>query len=324
MGQDDARPDLRDGLPTDLGRPLRLVAVHAHPDDETLATGLTLAHHVRAGDEVHVVTCTLGEEGEVITPELAHLEGSEDLAPHRHGELAAATGALGVRHHYLGGDPPRWRDSGMAGSPSASHPRAFAAAQAGEAGEVLADLLGQIDPDVVVTYDPWGGYAHPDHVQAHRVTVAAVERLWATSDGDPAHRHATGGPGLPEAPRRRPVLYVTLTPRSWAEQDRAWLAGNVPEGSTSPAGGVAVVPRPGEPFPPSVVPDEVVTHAVVDTGALATQVAALRGHPTQATVHDGWFTLSNDIAARLPGREGFARWPDAQDALARVQGSPAP
>ena len=121
------RPDLRDGIP-DLDRPLRLVAVHAHPDDETLATGLTLAHHSAAGDEVHVITCTLGEEGEVITPELAHLEGTEELGVHRRTEIAAATAALGVRHHWLGGDPPRWRDSGMAGSAAARHPRAFAAA----------------------------------------------------------------------------------------------------------------------------------------------------------------------------------------------------
>ena len=297
-GESTHRPDLRDGQP--VGRPLRLVAVHAHPDDETLATGLTLAHHVRAGDEVHVVTATLGEEGEVITPEVAHLEGTEALGPYRHGELARATAALGVRHHFLGGDPPRWRDSGMAGSAAASYPRAFAGADVGEAAQVLADLLEQIDPDVVITYDPWGGYAHPDHIQAHRVTVAAVERLSA----------------------RRPALYVTVVPRSWAQEDRAWLAQHVPPGTRSPAGGEAKVPDLLEPFPPGVVPDDLVTHAVHDPEALSRQVAALREHPTQATVHDGWYTLSNDIAARLPGREAFARWPQARQALADVQGVP--
>lgn len=324
MTEASGRPDLRDGIPERDGRPLRLVAVHAHPDDETLATGLTLAHHARAGDEVHVVTCTLGEEGEVITPELAHLEGHDGLAPHRHGELAAATAALGVRHHYLGGDPPRWRDSGMAGSEAAAHPRAFAGADVEQAAALLADLLAGIDPDVVITYDPWGGYAHPDHVQAHRVTVAAVRRLWeraGAGEGAPTGRSSTTG-AAGDQQRPRPALYVTLTPRSWAVQDRAWLAEHVPEGTTSPAGGVATVPAPDEPFAPSVVPDEVVTHAVVDADALPRQVAALREHPTQATVHDGFYTLSNDIAARLPGREGFARWPDAQDALARCQGVP--
>lgn len=298
------RPDLRDGLPE--GRPLRLVAVHAHPDDETLATGLTLAHHVRAGDEVHVVTATLGEEGEVITPEVAHLEGTEELGPYRHGELARAMAVLGVRHHYLGGDPSRWRDSGMAGSSAAAHPRAFAAADVEEAAGVLVDLLGQIDPDVVLTYDPWGGYAHPDHVQTHRVTVAAVERLWS------------------HAPGRRPALYVTVLPRSWAVEDRAWLAAHVAPGTRSPAGGEARVPAPHDPYPPSVVPDHVVTHAVQDASALPAQVAALREHPTQATVFDGFYTLSNDVAARLPGREAFARWPEARQALADAQGVPEP
>lgn len=281
------RPDLREGLPADPGRPLRVVAVHAHPDDETLATGLALAHHALAGDEVHVVTATLGEEGEVITPGLAHLEGSEELGDHRRGEVARATAALGVRHHWLGGDPPRWRDSGMEGSAAAAHPRAFAGAPVAEAAEVLAGQLRAVDPDVVLTYDPEGGYRHPDHVQTHRVTVAALAAM---------------------DPRERPVLYVALTPRSWAQEDRAWLAAHVPDGVRSPAGGEAVVPAADTPYPPSVVDDDRVTHAVVDDRALGRQVAALREHPTQVTVHDGWYTLSNDIAARLPGREGYARW----------------
>ncbi|GGK65749.1 N-acetyl-1-D-myo-inositol-2-amino-2-deoxy-alpha-D-glucopyranoside deacetylase [Ornithinimicrobium pekingense] len=280
------RPDLRDGLPAaEPGRPLRLVAVHAHPDDETLATGIALASHAAAGDEVHVITCTLGEEGEVIPPPLAHLEGSEDLGPHRQAEVAAATAALGVRHHWLGGDPPRWRDSGMEGSAAAGHPRAFAAAPVHEAAAVLAAQLEQIGPDVVLTYDVEGGYRHPDHVQTHRVTVAALACL----------------------PRpRRPRLYAVLTPRSWAEEDRAWLQAHVPDGVTGPAGGAVVVPAADAPYPPSVVEDELVTHAVVAPSALPAQVAALRAHPTQVTVHDGWYTLSNDIAARLAGREGYA------------------
>lgn len=293
------RPDLRDGQPE--GRALRVVAVHAHPDDETLATGLTLAHHVEAGDDVHVITATLGEEGEVITPEVAHLEGTEALGPHRREELAAAMAALGVHHHYLGGDPPRWRDSGMAGSVAAAHPRAFAGADVAQAAEVLAGQLAAIDPDVVITYDPWGGYAHPDHVQTHRVTVAAVELLESS-----------------------PALYVTLVPRSWAEADRSWLAEHVPPATVSPAGGQVVLPGQHDPFAPGVVADHLVTHVVQDPRALARQVAALREHPTQVTVHDGWFTLSNDVAARIPGREAFALWPGARDALAAAQGVPHP
>ena len=302
----DALPDLRDGIPDD--RPMRLVAVHAHPDDESLATGLALSHHAAAGDEVHVVTCTLGEEGEVITPELAHLEGDDALGEHRHGELSAAMAALGVHHHYLGGSRPRWRDSGMAGSPAAVHPRAFVGADVEEAATLLAGTLAPLTPDVVITYDPWGGYGHPDHIQTHRVTARAVELL--------------GKPAGPEG-STAPQLYIALTPRTWAEQDRRWLATHVARGTRSPAGGEAVVPAPEDEFAPSVVPDSLVSHAVVDAAAVPGQEAAVREHPTQVTLHDGWFTLSNDIAARLPGREGFARWPSARAELARVQGVPS-
>ncbi len=259
----------------------RLLAVHAHPDDETLATGVALAHHCLLGDEVHVITCTLGEEGEVIPPALAHLEGTQDLGPHRHEELAAAMGELGVRHAYLGGDRPRWRDSGMAGSPAYQHPRAFAGADVGEAAQVLARQIRAIGPDVVLTYDPQGGYGHPDHIQTHRVTVAAVGML---------------------APQRRPRLFTVLTPRSWAEQDRRWLAEHVPSGT-----GVTV-PAADDPYPPSVVPDELVSHHLVAPEAVELRDRALRHHRTQVTVHQGWFTLSNDIAARLPLREGYTHW----------------
>jgi N-acetyl-1-D-myo-inositol-2-amino-2-deoxy-alpha-D-glucopyranoside deacetylase len=152
---------------------------------------------------------------------------------------------------------------------------------------VLVAHLEELRPDVVLTYDPEGGYRHPDHVQAHRVTVAALASL----------------------PReRRPRLYVVLTPRPWAEEDREWLRNQVPDGVTSPAGGVAHGPAADAPYPPSVVADGLVTHAVADEAALRVQVAALHEHPTQVTVHEGWYTLSNDIAARLPGREGYAIW----------------
>lgn len=270
-------------------RPLRVVAVHAHPDDETLATGVALAHHVARGDIVHVLTCTLGEEGEVIPPELAHLAGSPELGPHRRGELDRAMAALGVEHSYLAAGAsrettPRWRDSGMAGSPAAAHERAFAAAPVGQAADLLAERLAMLLPDLVLTYDAQGGYGHPDHIQTHRVTVAAVASLPAAV---------------------RPRLYAVLTPRSWAREDRAWLAEHVP------AGAGLTVPAADDPFPPSVVADDVVTHAIEDPAAREAQVRALREHATQVTVHDDAlapyvFTLSNGIAARLAGREGYA------------------
>lgn len=283
-----ARASLSGAVRPAPDRPLRVVAVHAHPDDETLATGVALAHHVARGDRVHVITCTLGEEGEVIPADLAHLEGDPGLGPHRAGELDRAMTALGVEHDYLAAGAsrrtrPRWRDSGMAASEAAAHPLAFAGAPVAEAAELLAERLGILLPDLVLTYDAQGGYGHPDHIQTHRVTLAAVA-------------------ALPQ--RVRPRLYAVLTPRSWAVEDRAWLAAHVPDGNG------LTVPAPDEPFPPSVVDDELVTHAVEDPSAVADQVRALREHATQVRVlEDGpvpYYALSNTIAARLPGREGYA------------------
>ena len=264
-----------------------LLFVHAHPDDESLATGVALAHYARLGHDVHVLTCTLGEEGEVIPGELAHLASDRDdaLVPWRREELRRAMAQLGVRHRVLGEAPEqglhsRYRDSGMAGTPTAEHPRAFVQADVAEAAALVADVVREIGADVVVTYDEHGGYGHPDHIQTHRVTCAALASL---------------------APGDRPDLYAVLTPRSWALEDRAWLAEHVPASS-----GWRVL-DPAEAFPPSVVDDGAVSHEVVDPGVLPLQSAALREHRTQVAVAEGYYALSNDVAARLAGREGFAR-----------------
>ena len=261
----------------------RLLFVHAHPDDETLATGVAILHHVERGDDVHVLTCTLGEEGEVIPAALAHLEGAEGdpLAEHRRGELAGAVAALGVTSHLLGvaetGERPAYRDSGMVGSAAFGHPRSFAGSDFAEVVAMMGTTIQRIDPDVVVTYDPEGGYGHPDHVRVHDAVRAALAEM-------------------PSAP----VLFVTLTPRSWVVEDREWLASHVPPGT-----GYAV-PSPADAVAPSVVDDAIVTHAVVDPGVVERQQEALRSHATQVVVGDGWFALSNDVASRLAGREGYA------------------
>jgi N-acetyl-1-D-myo-inositol-2-amino-2-deoxy-alpha-D-glucopyranoside deacetylase len=167
----------------------RAVFVHAHPDDETLSTGGAMAHYAAMADtSVTLVTCTLGEEGEVIPPELALLAAGEadQLGGYRIGELAAACAALGVTDHRFLGGAGRWRDSGMAlaghgvraAVRTVLHPRAFAAPGAfDEQVDALVALLAQIRPQVVVTYPPDGGYGHPDHVRAHEITVAAVARV---------------------------------------------------------------------------------------------------------------------------------------------------
>lgn len=265
---------------------MRLLFVHAHPDDETLATGLTMAHHVRRGDEVHVLTCTLGEEGEVIPPELAHLgaDAEDRLGPYRREELARAMTVLGVTDHRVLGEDrasrtgSAYRDSGMAGTPSASRPGVFATADLDEAASRVRDVVAEVDPDVVVTYDASGGYLHPDHVRTHRATCAALAAL-----PDP------------------PALYAVLTPRSWALEDRGWLADHPDQ-----VAGWSVPGRDDELWP-SVRPDEEVTHAVVDESLVPVQADALRAHRTQVTVRERTYALSNLVAARLPGREGFAR-----------------
>ena len=286
----------------------RLLFVHAHPDDETLTCGIAMAHHVARGDEVHVLTCTLGEEGEVIPPGLAELEGDPDdrLGPYRHGELTRALDRIGAVVHVLGADEAagrlsRYRDSGMVGSPAAARPEAFAAADLDVAGGLVAELVRDLRPDVVVTYDEHGGYGHPDHVQTHRVTRRALELL------DAAHR-----------PTR---VYEILTPLGWAREDRAWLAAADPDlldtsawwsrqdlGPEPPAPPRLVVPAAEDAFPPSVVDDDRVTHAVVDEAARTVQSDALREHATQVIVASAdVHALSNLVAARTTAREGFRR-----------------
>lgn len=265
-----------------------MLFVHAHPDDETLTTGLAMGYYARAGHPVHLLTCTLGEEGEVIPPDLLHLDAGHDdtLGPHRLGELRAAMAVLGVRHEVLGECPAdgilsRYRDSGMAGTPSAANPAAFVNADVDEAAALVAAVVRRVAPAAVVTYDRHGGYGHPDHVQTHRVTCAALASLDA---------------------RDRPALYAVLTPASWAREDRRWLAEHgVRSGWT--------LPDPDGAYPPSVVDDVMVTHELVVPEQVPLQADALRAHRTQVTVApDGLsYALSNDIAARLPGREGFAR-----------------
>ncbi|MFN8097496.1 MAG: N-acetyl-1-D-myo-inositol-2-amino-2-deoxy-alpha-D-glucopyranoside deacetylase [Dermatophilaceae bacterium] len=260
---------------------MRALFVHAHPDDESIATGLSIAALAEAGHEVHVLTATLGEQGEVIPPELVHLDADHDdaLGEYRIGELRAALEALGARGHVLGASGERlsrYRDSGMAGSPSAARPDAFVNADPAEAIGLIREVLDAVAPDVVVTYENRGGYAHPDHIQTHRLTCAAIASM------------------------TRPLrTYAVFTPELWAREDRAWVARHVR------APGIGI-PSPEEPYAESVLPGDLAAVVHESATALARQEAALRAHATQVTVHEGWFTLSNDIAQRLPGREAWA------------------
>lgn len=164
---------------------LRVVAVHAHPDDESIWTGGVLADLAARGATVTVVTCTLGEEGETIGPELRHLtvDHADQLGGYRMAELRRAIEVLGVEHRYLGG-AGRFRDSGMVGSPAHADPRAFV--NSGVAAvDALDEILAELEPELIITYGPDGGYGHPDHIQAHKIVHQArytpQRILWAVT-----------------------------------------------------------------------------------------------------------------------------------------------
>jgi N-acetyl-1-D-myo-inositol-2-amino-2-deoxy-alpha-D-glucopyranoside deacetylase len=173
----------------------RLLLVHAHPDDESIYTGATMAAYAAAvGVRVTLVTCTLGELGEIIPPSLAHLAAGDGarLGEYRIGELAAACALLGVTDHRFLGGPGRWRDSGMMGTEGNDDPRCFWRAGADQAARALLDVIAEVRPQVLVTYDAHGAYGHPDHIQAHRVAWRACE---LAGPGRPVKFYATAALG---------------------------------------------------------------------------------------------------------------------------------
>ncbi|MDY6876545.1 MAG: PIG-L family deacetylase [Chloroflexota bacterium] len=147
-----------------------LLAVFAHPDDESFGPGGTLAKYSAEGVTVHLICATLGEVGD---SEITDLGECEDLACQREQELRCAVDVLGLAEVHLLG----YRDSGMAGSPANQHPRALAQADPDTLAGQVADLMRHLQPQVVLTFDPFGGYGHPDHIAMHRATIAAFERL---------------------------------------------------------------------------------------------------------------------------------------------------
>jgi N-acetyl-1-D-myo-inositol-2-amino-2-deoxy-alpha-D-glucopyranoside deacetylase len=161
----------------------RIMFVHAHPDDEAIGTGATMAYYAAAGAHVSLVTCTLGEEGEIHVPELAQLDAdqADQLGGYRIGELAAACTALGVTDHRFLGGAGRYRDSGMMDTPANKHPRAFWRADLDTAAGQLAEVIREVRPQVLVSDDTNGFYGHPDHIQSHRVAARAAEL--ATKEG---------------------------------------------------------------------------------------------------------------------------------------------
>jgi N-acetyl-1-D-myo-inositol-2-amino-2-deoxy-alpha-D-glucopyranoside deacetylase len=262
----------------------RMLLVHAHPDDESIGTGATMAKYAAEGAGVTLVTCTLGELGEIIPPELAHLAADADggLGEYRIGELAAACAALGVTDHRFLGGPGRWRDSGMMGEPSNDAPDCFWRADVDEAAGELLGIIREVRPQVLVTYDDNGFYGHPDHIQAHRVAWRAFE----LADGLVSK------------------FYATAVPRSVLAGAIEAMRTSSSEGSAR-GGGTNFAQVESVDDLPFGVSDEVVTTEIDATAYLDQKLAAMRTHATQIAVDSPFFAFSDNVGQRAFGREYY-------------------
>jgi N-acetyl-1-D-myo-inositol-2-amino-2-deoxy-alpha-D-glucopyranoside deacetylase len=251
----------------------RLLLVHAHPDDESINNGATMAKYAAEGAHVTLITCTLGERGEVIPPALRHLSGA-GLAEARERELAAAMKALGVTDHRLLGGPGRYRDSGMMGTSDNDDPDCFWRADLDEAAGHLVEVIREVRPQVLVAYDPDGGYGHPDHIQAHRVAMRAAELA------------AAAGESIAK-------VYWNRVPRTVVEEGFARLRDALPELPFAEVAAVGDVP--------GVVDDERITSAIDGTAYADAKIGAMRAHATQLEVapEQPYFALSNELAQPL-------------------------
>ena len=257
-----------------------LLLVHAHPDDESIGTGATMAKYAAEGARVTLVTCTLGELGEIIPPDLHHLLPDE-LGQHRVVELDRACAALGVAdHRFLGGEG-RYRDSGMMGMPDNDDPRCFWQADLDEAAGELLGVIREVQPQVLVTYDDNGFYGHPDHIQAHRVAWRAFEL-------------AAGAVAK---------FYATAVPRSVLAAGIEAIRGREPSGNAPGEADFTQVDSVDD--LPFGVPDEVVTTEIDATAYLGQKIAAMRAHATQIAVDSPFFTFSDGVGQRAFGREYY-------------------
>jgi len=257
-------------------RGYRMLLVHAHPDDETINNGATMAMYADLGAEVTLITCTRGEEGEVLIPELAHLAAnqSDALGPHREIELADAMRALGVSdHRFLGTESLKFRDSGMMGTQPNNRPDVFWQAQVDSAADLLVTVIDEIKPHVLITYDEFGGYGHPDHIQAHRVAMRASEKSeWQI-----------------------PKIYWNVMPKSVIQS------------------GIDAMKKVGSDFMGVESADELpfakddsFVHALIDGNKYVDKkMDAMRAHATQISVDGPFFALSDNVGLQIWGNEYY-------------------
>lgn len=273
-------------MPGGVEEPLVLLCVHAHPDDEVTSTGGVLARYAEEGVRSVVVTATGGERGEIVGPGMDPDEVRPRLAEVRRAELATALELLGAEGlRFLG-----YRDSGMVGTEGNDDPGSFWRAPLDEAVGRLVGHVRELRPSVYVTYDPFGGYGHPDHVQAHRVGVLAAEAA-----GDP-RLYPEAGPAW-----RIPKVYQQVLPRSM-------LAGLA---DAFAAAGVAPPSDDGQDLDAMAalmgVDDELVTTTVDVRPWLDRKWAALRAHVSQIAPDSFFLQVPESLRADVFGTEHFVR-----------------
>ena len=256
---------------------LRLMAVHAHPDDESSKGAATTAHYVARGVEVLVVTCTGGERGSVLNPSYPWrpAEGAE-MAAVRREEMAVAAAALGVRHHWLG-----FVDSGLPeGDPLPPLPEGcFALVPLEEAAGPLVEVVRAFRPHVMTTYDPSGGYPHPDHIMTHRVAFEAYHAA-----GDPERYPGCGEPWTP--------LKLYYNHDFSLTRMRTMHEALVAAGAESPFGEWIESRAARE------IPERPVTTRVRCVEQFPARDHALRAHATQIDPAGFFFGVPRDVEAR--------------------------
>ena len=266
----------------------RLLLVHAHPDDETINNGVTMAKYAVEGVHVTLVTCTRGEEGEVLVESLKNLASDKDdkLGDHREIELKDAMIELGISDfRFLGSPNKKWRDSGMIGAPQNERKDVFWQSDLDEAANELVKVILEIKPQVMITYDEFGGYGHPDHIKAHQVAMRAAEI--SASQGWQITK-----------------IYWNTMPRSVLQTsiDKMKEVGSEFSGAES---------ADDMPFAKD---DELVTSVVKAQEYVPQKLAAMKAHATQISVDGPFFALSNNL--------GLSVWADEYYTL--VKGEIAP
>jgi mycothiol conjugate amidase Mca len=277
-------------------RRLTLMTIHAHPDDETIGTGGTMAKTIEAGHRVVLVTCTRGELGEIVVKEMDTPDNHRRLAEIRAGELEAAMGVLGVTEwENLG-----YRDSGMMDDPGNHDPRSFWQADLDEAARRLVWLIRRYRPDVVTTYNSFGGYGHPDHIRTHDVAVRAFPRA-----GDASWYQEQLETGLePWAPAK---LYEQAIPQSvrQAMNERLVELGAesfwLPPKDATPEVRAEFEARMAK----MLVPDDQVTTWVDVADAIDRKWEAIQKHITQISADFPFMKFGLDGWREYWGKEAF-------------------